>query len=48
MTPQDRLDQLLTIVDVPTNKQVIAADIINACGIEGAGLILVANLRGEG
>jgi hypothetical protein len=40
MTPQDRLDQLLTIVDVPTNKQVIVADIITACGIEGAGLIL--------
>ena len=40
MTPQDRLDQLLTIVDVPTNKQVIVSDIINACGIEGAGLIL--------
>jgi hypothetical protein len=40
MTPQDRLNHLLTIVDVPTNKQVIVADIINACGIEGAGLIL--------
>jgi hypothetical protein len=40
MTPQDRLNQLLAIVDVPTNRQVIVADIINACGIEGAGLIL--------
>ena len=40
MTPQDRLSQLLTIVDVPTNNQVIVSDIINACGIEGAGLIL--------
>jgi len=40
MTPQERLDQLLKIVDVPTNNQVIVADIINACGIDGAGLIL--------
>ena len=40
MTPQDRLNHLLTIVDVPTNKQVIVSDIINACGIEDAGLIL--------
>jgi hypothetical protein len=40
MNPQQRLDYLLEQVTTNTNRQVIVADLIDAVGLEGAGLVL--------
>jgi len=40
MTPQERLDYLLETETINTNRQVIVADMIQAVGVEGCGLVL--------
>jgi hypothetical protein len=40
MTPQERLDYLLTDVWVPTNKQVLFADITAVVGMEATALVV--------
>ena len=40
MTPQERLDYLLESVFVPTNKQIIVADLVDAVGDNGSRLVL--------
>jgi hypothetical protein len=40
MTPQERLDYLLESVFVPTNKQVLVADLVDAVGDNGSRLVL--------
>ena len=40
MTPQERLNYLLEPVTIENNRQVIVADLIEAVGLEGSGLVL--------
>ena len=40
MTPQERLNYLLEPVTIENPKQIIVADLIEAVGLEGSGLVL--------